>query len=316
MGGYRQHVRLGVLDIGSNTVHLLLVDAHQGAAPIPASKLTMPLRLAEHVMPDGSVDEAAQHALVDFILRGQQHVEDMGATQVMAFATSAIRDAPNADQVLARIQEKTGLVVDVLSGEDEARMTFLAVRRWFGWSTGRLLVVDIGGGSLELASGSDEAPDVAISLPLGAGRLTRSYLATDPPKPEELRELRKVVREHIADVVSRLKRVGEPRIAAASSKTLKQLARIAGAAPSSEGIYVRRSLSLEDLRLWAPKLAAMSAKERERLPGVSVARSTQLVAGALVAEAAMELLDISELVVCPWALREGVILHRIDGLPT
>ncbi len=308
-------MRLGVLDIGSNTVHLLLVDAHPGAAPIPASKLTMPLRLAEHVMPDGSVDETALDALVDFILRGQQHAEDMGATQVMAFATSAIRDAPNADQVLARIQDQTGLVVDVLTGEDEARMTFLAVRRWFGWSTGRLLVVDIGGGSLELASGSDEVPDVAISLPLGAGRLTRSYLATDPPESEALRLLRRAARGQIADVVSRITRVGEPRIAAASSKTLKQLARIAGAAPSSEGVYVRRSLSLGDLQLWAPKLAAMSAKERERLPGVSVARSTQLVAGALVAEAAMELLGISELVVCPWALREGVILHRIDGLP-
>lgn len=308
-------MRLGVLDIGSNTVHLLLVDAHHGAAPIPASKLKMPLRLAEHVKSDGSVDEVALDALIDFILRGQQHVEDMGATQVMAFATSAIRDAPNADEVLGHIRERTGLSVDVLSGEEEARMTFLAVRRWFGWSTGRLLVVDIGGGSLELASGSDEAPDIAVSLPLGAGRLTRNFLTADPPDADSLRMLRKVAREQIADVVSRFTRAGEPRIAAASSKTLKQLARIAGAPPSSEGVYVRRSLSLEDLQLWAPKLAALSAKERERLPGVSVARSAQLVAGALVAEAAMELLDIRELVVCPWALREGVILHRIDGLP-
>lgn len=313
--GYRQHVRLGVLDIGSNTVHLLLVDAHQGAAPIPASKLKMPLRLAEHVLPDGSVDDRALAALIEFILRGQQHIEDMGASQIMAFATSAIRDAPNADQILSTIQDRTGLVVDVLSGEDEARMTFLAVRRWFGWSSGRLLVVDIGGGSLELASGSDEAPDVAMSLPLGAGRLTRQYLSDDPPNPQALRDLRRMAREQIAEVASRLNRVGEPRIAAASSKTLKQLARIAGAAPSSEGMYVRRTLTLADVQLWVPKLAAMSAKERERLPGVSQARSAQLVAGAVVAEAAMELLDLTELVICPWALREGVILHRIDGVP-
>jgi exopolyphosphatase / guanosine-5'-triphosphate,3'-diphosphate pyrophosphatase len=309
-------VRLGVLDVGSNTVHLLLVDAHQGSAPVPASKLKMPLRMAEHLSADGTVDESAIHQLIDFIREGQQLSEDMGATELMAFATSAIRDAPNGDDVLERIRVSTGLHVDVLSGDDEARMTFLAVRRWFGWSTGRLLVVDIGGGSLELAAGTDEAPDVAVSLPLGAGRMTRQFLAGDPPSAAEVRELRKFVRASIADVVGRMKRVGEPRIAAATSKTLRQLARIAGAAPSSEGMYVRRTLTREDLALWTPKLASMTAKERQTLPGVSEGRSRQLLAGAIVAEASMELLDLDELVICPWAMREGIILQRIDGLTT
>lgn len=309
-------MRLGVLDIGSNTVHLLLVDAYHGAAPVPASKLKMPLRLAEHLGSDGAVDEQAVQELISFITRGQSLIEDMGATELTAFATSAIRDAPNVDEVLDRIERQTGLSVEVLGGEDEARLTFLAVRRWFGWSTGRLLVVDIGGGSLELASGADEAPDVAMSLPLGAGRLTRLFLANDPPTAEELRALRRESRAVIADAVGRVKRVGEPGIAVASSKTFRQLARIAGAAPSSEGIYVRRSLQLDDLRAWVPKLAAMTRKERSSLPGVSDERSPQLVAGAIVAEATMDLLGIPELVICPWALREGVILQRIDGLPT
>jgi exopolyphosphatase/guanosine-5'-triphosphate,3'-diphosphate pyrophosphatase len=309
-------MRMGVLDIGSNTVHLLLVDAHHGAAPIPASKLKIPLRLAEHLTPEGDVDEAAVTELIDFIMKGQSMAEDMGATEIMAFATSAIRDARNGDQVLHRIQSETGLGIEVLSGEDEARMTFLAVRRWFGWSAGRLMVMDIGGGSLELASGTDEEPDVAVSVPLGAGRLTRSHLKGDPPTPDSLREARRYARATIAEVAGRLRRVGEPRIAVASSKTFKQLARIAGAAPSVEGMYVPRSLSLADLQSWVPRLAEMTAAERSRLPGVSEGRSEQLVAGAIVAEAAMDLLDIRELVICPWALREGVILHRMDTLPT
>ncbi len=309
-------MRMGVLDIGSNTVHLLLVDAHHGAAPIPASKLKIPLRLAEHLTPEGDVDEAAVTELIDFIHKGQSMAEDMGATELMAFATSAIRDARNGDQVLQRIQSETGLAIEVLSGEDEARMTFLAVRRWFGWSAGRLMVMDIGGGSLELASGTDEEPDVAVSVPLGAGRLTRSHLLGDPPTPDSLREARRYARATIAEVAGRLRRVGEPRIAVASSKTFKQLARIAGAAPSAEGMYAPRSLSLADLQSWVPRLAEMTAAERSRLPGVSEGRSEQLVAGALVAEAAMDLLDIRELVICPWALREGVILHRMDTLPT
>ena len=309
-------MRMGVLDIGSNTVHLLLVDAHQGAAPIPASKLKIPLRLAEHLTPEGDVDEAAVTALIDFIRKGQSMAEDMGATEIMAFATSAIRDARNGDAVLERTQQETGLAIEVLSGEDEARMTFLAVRRWFGWSAGRLMVMDIGGGSLELASGTDEAPDVAVSVPLGAGRLTRTHLVGDPPSIESLREARRYARATIAEVAGRLRRVGEPRISVASSKTFRQLARIAGAAPSVDGMYAPRSLSLSDLQAWVPRLAEMTVLERSALPGVSEGRAEQLVAGAIVAEAAMDVLDIRELVICPWALREGVILHRMDTLPT
>ena len=304
-----------MLDLGSNTVHLLLVDAHYGAAPVPASKLKMPLRLSEHLGDDGRVDDSAVTQLIDFITRGQRLAEDKGATEIMAFATSAIREAANGEQVLARVRDETGLEISVLSGEDEARMTFLAVRRWFGWSSGRILGFDIGGGSLELASGTDEEPDVAVSLPLGAGRMTRDFLVGDPPTPESVRELRRHARASIAQVVGRLRRVGEPRMAVATSKTFKQLARIAGAAPSSEGIHVRRVLRLDDVRSLVPRLAGMSAGERGRIPGVSEGRSEQMVAGAIVAEAAMELLEVDELVVCPWALREGIILHRLDGLP-
>ena len=308
-------MRLGVLDLGSNTVHLLLVDAHYGAAPVPASKLKMPLRLSEHLNDAGGVEEPAIGQLVDFVARGLRLAEYKGATEVMAFATSAIREATNGEQVLARVRDETGLDIEVLSGEDEARMTFLAVRRWFGWSSDRILAFDIGGGSLELASGTDEEPDVAVSVPLGAGRLTRDYLVGDPPSPESVREARRHARARIAEVAGRLRRVGEPRLAVATSKTFRQLARIAGAAPSSEGVHVRRVLRLEDVRELVPRLAGMTATQRSRIPGVSEGRSEQMVAGAVVAEAAMELLDVDELVVCPWALREGIILRRMDGLP-
>ena len=307
---------MGVLDIGSNTVHLLLVDAHYGAAPTPASKMKIPLRLSEHLTPSGDVDDEAVNAIIGFIRDGQRLSEDMGATEMMAFATSAIREAGNGEEVLRRLREETGIAVEVMSGEDEARMTFLAVRRWFGWSTGRLLVIDIGGGSLELASGIDEEPDIAVSLPLGAGRLTRSHLDGDPPSAEALRELRRYVRTQVAEATRRIRRVSQPEIAAGSSKTLKQLARIAGAAPSSDGIYVRRTLTLPDLQSTVRTLAGMPAEERARIPGVSEGRAEQLIAGAVVAEAVMELLEVSELVICPWALREGFILHRMDGLPS
>jgi exopolyphosphatase/guanosine-5'-triphosphate,3'-diphosphate pyrophosphatase len=308
-------VRLGVLDLGSNTVHLLLVDAHYGAAPVPASKMKIPLRLSEHLSADGSVDDVAVATLLDFVSEGQRLAEDKGATEIMAFATSAIREATNGEDVLRRLHERSGLDIQVLSGEDEARMTFLAARRWFGWSSGRILLLDIGGGSLEIASGTDEEPDTAVSVPLGAGRMTRDFLQGDPPTADSVRELRRHARARIAEVAGRVRRHGEARVAVATSKTFKQLARIAGAPPSSEGMYVHRVLKIEDLREIAPRLAGMTTAERSKIPGVSEGRSAQMIAGAIVAESAMDLFELEELVICPWALREGLILRRLDGLP-
>jgi len=303
-----------VVDIGSNTVHLLVVDAHPGAAPVPASSHKIVLRLAEHLRDDGSIDDAGVDRLVDFLTESLAIAEDLGVTEMMAFATSAIRESTNGDAVIEAVRQRTGVAVELLTGDDEARLTFLAVRRWFGWSSGRLLVIDIGGGSLELAAGDDEYPDVAVSLPLGAGRLTRDLLRGDPPKDGDVRELRRRVRAELGTVVGRLTRLGAPSHAVATSKTLRSLARIAGAAPSSEGPHIQRLLTREDVRQWVPKLASMTRAERAELPGVGGSRAGQLLAGAVVAEAALDLLDLPRLELCPWALREGIILRRLDWL--
>jgi exopolyphosphatase / guanosine-5'-triphosphate,3'-diphosphate pyrophosphatase len=203
----------------------------------------------------------------------------------------------------------------VLPGQDEARLTFLAARRWFGWSSGRLLLLDIGGGSLEVAAGHDEVPDIAFSLPLGAGRLTRDWLPTDPPAADDLRNLRKHVRAEIATMAGTLLRDGVPNHAVATSKTFRQLARIAGAAPAGEGQYVRRVIKHTDVIALAERLPLLTTAERAELPGVSQGRAHQLAAGAIIADAAMDLLSLPVLEMCPWALREGVILRLLDTLP-
>lgn len=309
-------MRLGVLDVGSNTVHLLVVDAHPGARPLPAHSHKAELRLAELLDADGAIGPAGVDRLVTTVADALQAAEDKGCEDVLPFATSAVREATNADRVLARVREETGVDLAVLTGEEEARLTFLAARRWFGWSAGRLLVLDIGGGSLEIGFGIDEEPDTAVSLPLGAGRLTSGWLPGDPPDPAEVKALRRHVRAQIARTVGEFSRSGRPDHVVATSKTFKQLARIAGAARSAEGLYVQRTLTRKALEEWVPKLAAMTADQRGRLPGVSEGRAAQLLAGALVAEGAMDLFGVEELEICPWALREGVILRRLDHLPT
>ena len=310
-------MRLGVLDIGSNTGHLLVVDGHRGAAPLPAFSYKEPLRLAEHLDDAGAVTAAGIDALAAFTSQALRVAEDKGSEAMLAFATSAVRDAVNSDAVLAEVHERTGQAIEVLSGEDEARLTFLAVRRWFGWSAGRLSVFDIGGGSLEIAGGADEVPDVAWSLPLGAARLARAHFTRvlpQGPEDEAIRLLRKEIRAEIARDAGRLLRAGTPDHAAATSKTFRSLARICGAAPSGDGPLVPRSLTLTTLQQWIPKLASMSTEELSGLPGVSTSRAHQIVPGALVAEAVMDIFGLPALEICPWALREGVILERLDQI--
>ncbi len=308
-------MRLGVLDVGSNTVHLLVVDAHQGGRPLPAFSHKAELRLGENLDAQNRLSEGCCRQLTDFVHESLRIAEDKGVHRMLAFATSAVRDAANGDELLARIEAETQVEIKVLPGADEARLTFLAARRWFGWSSGRLLMLDIGGGSLEIATGLDEEPADAVSLPLGAGRLTRDWLASDPPSSDEVRALRRHVRAEIANAVGILLRDGPPNHAVATSKTFRQLARVAGAAPSSDGHYVKRMLKHTDVTALAERLPQLTVAERRELPGVSQGRARQLAAGAILADAAMDLLSLPELEICPWALREGVILRQLDVLP-
>jgi exopolyphosphatase/guanosine-5'-triphosphate,3'-diphosphate pyrophosphatase len=307
-------MRLGVLDVGSNTVHMLVVDAYPGARPLPAFSHKTELSLAAHLERDNTLSGVGEERLTEVVAEALRIAEDKGVEDFLGFATSAVRDAVNGDDVLARIENQTGASIRVLSGENEARLTFLAARRWFGWSSGRLLVVDIGGGSLEIGAGLDEEPEAVMSLPLGAGRLTRDWFTADPPPPDEVRAVRRHVRAEIARKAGSLRRGGNVDQAVGTSKTFRQLARIAGAAPSSEGFYVKRFLKHSDVSLWAKRLAAMDKAERARLPGVSEGRAAQMTAGAIVADAVMDLMGVSQLEICPWALREGVILKRLDVL--
>ena len=311
-------MRLGVLDVGSNTVHLLVVDAHRGAHPTPMHDDKSVLRLAEHVGADDMLSKAGEKALLSAVQNARKQAEKQGCDAFMALVTSAIRDAVNGLEVLERVQDRTGVELQVLSGEDEARLTFLAVRRWFGWSAGRLLVLDIGGGSLELAAGIDEDPEVALSLPLGAGRMTRRFLpaATEGGRPDlaALDDLAAHATDLLAPAAEKIAAVGPPDLVAATSKTFRTLARLAGAAPSAAGLRVPRELSVTGLGQLVGFVSRIESSALAELPGVSADRAHQVPAGAVVAAATLRALDVRCVRICPWALREGVILRRLDSL--
>jgi exopolyphosphatase/guanosine-5'-triphosphate,3'-diphosphate pyrophosphatase len=311
-------MRLGVLDVGSNTVHLLVVEAHRGAHPTPQHDDRWLLRLAEHVGADDCLSKEGEKALLRAVRKACDQAEKQGCEQVLALVTSAIREAHNGLEVLERVRDKTGVDLQVTSGEEEARLTFLAARRWFGWSAGRLLILDIGGGSLELASGVDEDAAVALSLPLGAGRMTRHYLpeaqSGGRPDLQALEALDARAADLLRPAAKKLRGDGPPDLVAATSKTFRTLARLTGAAPYSAGLRMPRQLTLDGLDQLIGFVSRIQSSALAELQGVSPDRAHQVPAGAVVARAAMRALDVPSVQICPWALREGVILRRLDWL--
>jgi exopolyphosphatase/guanosine-5'-triphosphate,3'-diphosphate pyrophosphatase len=307
-------VRLGVLDIGSNTVHLLVADVRPGGRPLGTTTQRTVLRLMRYLDADGAITEEGVTALVNAVTEARAVATAERVDELLATATSAVREAAHGPDVIARIEAALGQPLQVLGGETEARYTFLAVRRWFGWAAGQILLFDIGGGSLELAAGADELPDAAASVPLGAGRMTIQFLPGDPPGEAAVDQLRAHTRKTLAPVVDAFGKLPRPDHVVGSSKAIRSLARLVGyPAPGWSGIE-RMLLPRAALGSWIPRLARLPASARQELPGITPDRTFQIVAGAVVLHEAMKAMNVDELEVSPWALREGVLLRYIESL--
>jgi exopolyphosphatase / guanosine-5'-triphosphate,3'-diphosphate pyrophosphatase len=303
-------MRLGVLDVGSNTVHLQIVDTSPGARPNPTFNYKEELKLTQYISTDNLVSDEGIEKLRSSIKRAIEQSASVQTQELLPFATSALREAINGEEIINSINKDFKIDLQVLSGEEEAKLTFLAARRWFGWSSGRLLVIDIGGGSLEMAVGVDESPEIATSLPLGAARLTKNFLKGDPYTDKSIRALRDHIEDKLEQILPSLVKHQDSDRAIATSKTLRTLARLAGDWFDGNG----KNIKVEAIRKISAKLSEMDESTRAKLPGVSENRASQIVAGAFVAESVMRNLDIKELEICPWALREGVVLKWMDWM--
>ena len=303
-------MRLGVLDVGSNTIHLQVMDAHPGARPEPATNYKVELRLTDYLNAAGEISATGIALLNTAISDAVTHANENKTDEILAFATSALREATNGSQIISEINTKYEIDLQVLDGNDEASMTFLAVRRWLGWSAGKLLVLDIGGGSLEIASGVDELPEATLSLPLGAARSTREFLGPDPYTLKSVKALQKHAEEVLKTSIPEVLRSHDANHFVGTSKTFRTLARICAHWYGDNPKFLER----KSLGTAVSKLIAMDNKARNELPGVSANRAQQIVAGAIVALAVMDRLDVDEVEICPWALREGIVLRRLDWL--
>jgi exopolyphosphatase / guanosine-5'-triphosphate,3'-diphosphate pyrophosphatase len=289
-------LRLAVLDVGSDTVHLVVVDGQPDGTFVPVARERETLRLAEAAFPTMLLPEEAVERLAATVTRMRARADALHADALVGFATSAIREARNGIEALGRVREATGVAVTVLPGVEEARLTYVAARRWTAFSARRLLVVDIGGGSLEVAAGEADRPDIAESLPLGATRLSRRFVRSDPVDPEELVALRVHAPALLGPLAERI-RTHPYDVMCATSKTFRNLGQLARALPEAPtpphtfgfaGIDGRTApvLTREALDVVAGYLATTTARQHSRLAGLDELRARNVVAGSQVAQSA------------------------------
>ncbi|MET0136048.1 MAG: exopolyphosphatase [Kibdelosporangium sp.] len=292
--------RLGVLDVGCFSAHLFVTD---GSLLTPALSHKIRLRLDRAIGPDGRISRDGINRITDAVAQARTRADRIGMPPMVAFATSSIRDATNAAQVVAHVARHTGVQLRVMSGEREAHLSYVAARNWFGHSAGMLVVLDVGGGTAELSVGDDNEPLHALSIPLGARTLARAGLDNAKSLPSMRAEVLERVEAALADFPD----VGNAR-AVGCSKVFQQMARLAGARPQRDGAFVPRRLRLDDLTKWIPRLGRLPAHQRAELPGISRHRAHQSLAGAVLAEALMKAIGHDVVDISPWSTKEGLLL--------
>jgi exopolyphosphatase/guanosine-5'-triphosphate,3'-diphosphate pyrophosphatase len=304
-------VRIAALDLGSNSFHLLVVQAHSDGSFDTLVREKKMLRLADMVSREGRISEAAAEEAVSCVRRFRSLAESAGATEIVARATSALREADNSDAVVDRIEAATGVRVEVISGMEEARLIFSAVRASVVLEPPPALCLDLGGGSLELMVGDRARLYWASSVKLGVARLSAELVRHDPLGPGDVGRVRHRVTSALTPLVESVARY-RPRMLVGTSGTLCDLARMAAALSGTVPASVNQlRVSRRDLAVVNDHLLELPASERPRLAGLEAKRADIVPAGSLLLLTAMELFGFDELTVGDWALREGIVIDAI-----
>jgi exopolyphosphatase/guanosine-5'-triphosphate,3'-diphosphate pyrophosphatase len=301
-------VRIAALDLGSNSFHLLVADVRADGGIEPVVRDKEMLRLGSQVAATGSVGEASTRAAVEVVARFAALANSLGADLVVACATAALREARDARRVIGRIEDRTGIAVRVISGVEEARLIFGAVRASVVIDP-PALALDLGGGSLELMIGGPAGLDWSASVGLGVGRLTAELVRGDPPSPGDRRRLVRRVETELAPHRESIRRLA-PLGAIGSSGTIGALIRLTAARRGLMPTSINQlTVELEELRSLEADLLGHDSASRLTMPGVDARRADLLPAGIVTLITVMELAGVSEIMGSDWALREGMVLE-------
>lgn len=309
---YGRDVRIAAFDLGSNSFHLLVADAHPDGTFEPVVTDKEMLRLGSAVAATGEIGRVGSSAAVGVIRRFKAMAESQRADEIIACATAAFREADDSLAVVDRIESETGVKVRVISGREEAQLIFDAVRTSVVIDPGPALALDLGGGSLEIMIGDSRGLDWATSLKLGVARLTAEQVRSDPLSTGDCRRVATTVTKAIQRVLPEIER-RHPTVAVGSSGTLEALIRLAatrraGTSPASVNQLAVKARDVDALGTW---LLGMTSAERAALPGVDARRADLLPTGALLLSVVLDMTGVDEIVGCEWALREGMVLDAI-----
>lgn len=306
-------MRIGALDLGSNSFHLLIVETRPDGSFVPLVREKEMLRLGDVVARNGLLTEEAIERACEVVRRFRTIAETQGVDELVAYGTAALREASNGPEVVDRIETESGVRIQVVNGIKEAQLVFEAVRASVLMEPAPVLCADLGGGSLELAVGDRHSLRYATSLRLGVGRLTAELVRSDPPTPKERARLRRRVEEELAEVLPDIL-ARAPMQLIGSSGTFCALTRSAtalrdGVVPASVN---QLTVSTEEITALGETVFSLPAADRARLPGIDARRAELLPAGVVVAEVLLEVTGLEALTTSEWALREGMVLRTIN----
>jgi exopolyphosphatase/guanosine-5'-triphosphate,3'-diphosphate pyrophosphatase len=305
---------LAAIDIGTNSIHMVVVRI---IPELPAFMIIErekdTVRLGDRDPDTHNLKPEAMERAISTLHRCRELAKTLNAEQIIAVATSAVREAPNGRDFLKQVETETGLVVDLISGQEEARRIYLGVLSGMEFNNQPHIIIDIGGGSTELILGDSQEPRSLSSTKVGAVRLSAEFISTDPISNSEFYYLQAYIRVMLERAVDDLKanlKPGESPRLVGTSGTIETLAMIharekLGMIPNPLNGY---QFSLKDLQETVNRLRKMNNTERAAIPGMSDRRSEIILAGALILQEAMSLLGTESITICERSLREGVIV--------
>ena len=305
---------IAAIDMGTNSFHMVVarIDPKLPAFTIIAREKDT-VRLGDCEAKTGCLKPEVMLRALATLRRFLELAQTFNAEQVIAVATSAVREAPNGRDFLKQVAEELDLNVSLISGQEEARRIYLGVLSGMEFNNESQVIIDIGGGSTELILGDSSEPRCLTSTKIGAVRLTGQFVKTDPISKEEFAYLQAYIRISLERPIDELRsqfKAGEPLRLIGTAGTIETLAAInarekLGTVPSPLAGY---QLSLKDLRDLVNRFRKLSYSERLAIPGMSDKRAEIILAGSLILQEAMTLLGIESLTVCDRSLREGVIV--------
>jgi len=304
-------MRIAAIDIGTNSLHMIVVRVRPDLSFEVIDREKEMVRLGAGGLDGRALTPEAMHAALQVLSKFRRLADSHRVDEIIAVATSATREAENGSEFLQAIVEKTGIRAQVISGTEEARLIHQAAVYGVGLDGDVAIVIDIGGGSVEITRGSGPSMEAGRSFKLGVIRLTERFIKSDPLAPRDERKLRRYIDAETGKYVSQLARAGFDRVIGTSG-TIQSLGAVALAERGSSSNTLRnRRIPAKQLRRSQKLLVARDIQERLRVPGLEPRRADLAVAGSILLDALLRRLGAADITLCDLSLREGLILDYI-----